>query len=246
MLVPRARLAAAERVLRHLDLGVPASACATVARQMAWESEVHALRQAALLVPARRRAHARAAVLDEGAREMVATARRSGAVLLSAHLGEFDLAAASLVRLRLRVVVPVRTVSPRIRHWYFNALRRACGHQVVAAHTNLDALVDQVVPGAVVVLMADRRPHRNHTTIDWLGAPATLSTAPMRLAVRAAVPIFAAASVRVDGRRVLCAGQPRVTQVEALDDLAAYVRQAPTQWHVPVDLSELPWSFPRE
>jgi lauroyl/myristoyl acyltransferase len=151
-----------------------------------------------------------------------------------------------LVRHHLRVVVPVRRLSPRIRYWYFSALRRACGHRTVPAHSSLDALAGQVVPGAVVVLMADRRPHHNATTLDWLGAPATLSTAPMRLAMRAAVPIFAAASVRVDGRRVLCAGEPRGSQVDALEDLATYLRLVPAQWHVPVDLSELPWSLPRE
>ena len=159
----------------------------------------HFGREAALLMggPSRiERAVSR--VVDEaglGPRLRTAVAERDGAVVVSGHLGNWELGGAAVRALGVRVT----TVVQRQR----GVLGRRLGE--LRARLELDVLdrsaaarpaLDALRSGRILALVADQHTRLGGAPIDFLGRPAWTSLAPARLCLAADVPLFFAALVR--------------------------------------------------
>jgi KDO2-lipid IV(A) lauroyltransferase len=208
-----------------------------------------------MVAPLRRRL--KATVDVEGVAHLDEALRSGrGAVLASAHIGDFELMGAWLAQsFDARVVVPVAEVRPRVRQRFFDRVRRSCGLTLVR-ETDLELrhLVSELRTGSLVVLMLDRHPGSPGLSMDVLGKPAAVSRAGCVLAKRADVAVIPiAGELRTDGRRVLHIAEPlwptedvRGRPAEALmaavwAPLEELIRARPEQWHLPADSLQLPW-----
>jgi len=183
-----------------------------------------------------------------------AEAHARGVILLSVHLGDFDLAGAWLAARRgLTPVVVSRPLLPRWREATFSGIRRRCGVVVRDANsTALASLEDDLNQGRAILAMLDRRPPGPTSTLKMLGKPAVASLAVATLAARTRAPLLPAATWRSRrGSVIAWFGAPtvalRVTEAvtamaAAAETLSTLIRDHPEQWHVPSDLRQLAWS----
>jgi KDO2-lipid IV(A) lauroyltransferase len=174
-----------------------------------------------------------------------------GVILLSVHLGDFDLGGGWLAARRaLTPVVVTRSVHPRWRDALFSLVRRRCGLLLRdAGSTRLEELELDLRQGRAVLMMLDRRPDGATEPSRILGQPAVVPCAAAALAVRSGAPLLPAATWRADdGRPVVWFGQPRSVSdhaegiaclVEASEQLGQLIRAHPEQWHVPADLDQM-------
>jgi lauroyl/myristoyl acyltransferase len=173
-----------------------------------------------------------------------------GFVLVSAHLGDFEIAGAWLKqRTGREVVAVVETLSQRVRQWFFDATRHACGIKLRRAeNTSITDLEDDLLAGRIVVLMLDRQGGAPSVPVTLFETPAEVSILPYLLSSRTGAPIIAAATItsRSGARRIylsepLTADQrPGQVMQKIAHTIDAFIRRAPQQWHVPADTSLLP------
>ena len=130
------------------------------------------------------------------ARLRVAAALRGGAVVVTGHLGNWELGAAAVRSCGIPVVAvayPQRGGAAR----HIDAMRSRMGLTVLyrgagAGRGALRALQS----GGVVALVADQHAGHGSAPVDFLGRPAWTSLGPARLSLAAGVPLFFAALVR--------------------------------------------------
>ncbi len=177
-----------------------------------------------------------------------------GAILVTPHLGDFDLAGSWLAqRSGLPVIVVVDTVSPRSRQFFFDSCRRRAGVRIRhVSETRLEDLADDLEHGSLLVLMIDRQVDGPTIEVPFFDRSASISVAPYLLARHCDVPVFAGGATRVANRpavgHLVPAFDPANEDLEAKEATATLarhleqlIRRAPAQWHIPTDLDELPW-----
>ncbi len=194
----------------------------------------------------------------DGLRHLEAASKRGGGVILvAAHIGDFDLAGSWIAEMfGTPPVVPVASVREPARQRFYDDLRRSCGFVVRRQETTrLDDLADDIDRGRIVILMLDRRVDGPSTQVDLLNRTASVSMAPHRLAALTGASLLSAVTWNVSpSSRILSFGAPtrvdastepsrdaRITLGQIAYDIEQAVRAAPHQWHVPADLTQLPW-----
>lgn len=173
-----------------------------------------------------------------------------GLILVSAHLGDFEIAGAWLAeRTGHEVVAVVETVNQRTRQLFFDATRRACGIRLRRAEeTKISDLEHDLLSGRILVLMLDRRMASPFVPATLFGLPAEVSVLPYVLSCRTGAAMMAAGTVTSgSGARQVYLGEPLVAikspqqaMQEVAHDIDALARLAPEQWHVPADPHLLP------
>lgn len=211
----------------------------------------------ALLLSARYRRRLQHAVLAHGSARL-SRARRlggGGAVIVSCHLGEMEVAGSWLAERRgCEVVAVVDEVTPRCRQLFFDSVRRACGIQLRRqGSTSLDELCGDLAAGRIVLLMLDRRCPSSIVEGSFMGRRASFSSAPWLLSTQAQVPVLAATTARAaDGGCEIRFGALTTPEESSalgperlirrlVADLELAIGAAPAQWHVPADLNQLPF-----
>jgi lauroyl/myristoyl acyltransferase len=183
--------------------------------------------------------------------------RGRGAILVSSHLGDFDLAGSWLAEhAGLPVVTVVDTVTPRVRQRFFDSCRRKSGVRLRhESETRLDDLAEDLGGGCLLVLMVDRRVRGPSVEATFFDRPASISMVPYLLARRCGAPLFVGGTTWAgDGQsagRVVEIFDPTrgdagadATMATAIQHLEVLIRSAPAQWHIPADSGELPWQQP--
>jgi lauroyl/myristoyl acyltransferase len=183
-----------------------------------------------------------------------AIGNRHGAILLSVHLGDFDVAGAWLAA--RRQVEPV-VVSPPLREWWrnylFNFVRRRTGVLVRDARvTDSGVLSCDLARGRAVLVMLDRRSPGPTSASRMLDRPAVAPGGIAGLAVRSGASMVPAATWRAeDGSLVVWFGRPLAARdhaqatsflADASQQLGGWIEAHPEQWHVPADLNQLSFS----
>lgn len=167
-----------------------------------------------------------------------------GALVLTAHTGNWDLVACALAsRTPLTVVTKRLSVSWLDRLWQGLRARRGVG--LVGEGEAARHVTSALARGELVAMMVDQAPLRRRavTTVPFLGAPAAVDLAPALLAMRARVPVIVAFMHRLpDGTQQVeisgileppeaasrqWAEQTMETVTMWLDD---FVRRHPDQW----------------
>jgi lauroyl/myristoyl acyltransferase len=203
----------------------------------------------------RRRAISRVDVVGAANLE-AARSSGCGAILLSVHLGDFDVAGAWLVECcGLTPVVVTAPLRPAWRDRLFTGVRRRCGVVVRdVEETRLDDLVADLGCGRLVLAMLDRRPHRHAaaSTARMLGRSTAAPAGMAMLAASTGSPLLPAATWRErDGRLVAWFGEPCATTDHATASahvaacaaqLGEHIRAHPEQWHIPADLRQMAWA----
>ncbi|HWT90760.1 MAG TPA: lysophospholipid acyltransferase family protein [Solirubrobacterales bacterium] len=180
----------------------------------------------------------------------------TGAILVSAHVGDFDLAASWIAEvLGRRPVVPVADLGRPVAQRFYAAARAAGGLTLTSAEaTSITELQRHLEAGRLVILTLDRRGGSNVVEIDFLGRPARVPAACFTLAQRTGAPLLSAATWSSEGQRVLSFGAAQTLSdlsgerrtMECLKkELERAIHAAPHQWHVPADPQQLSLSMPQ-
>jgi KDO2-lipid IV(A) lauroyltransferase len=171
-------------------------------------------------------------------------ARGRGALIVTAHIGNWELLCTRLARLGLKgaVVGFERTADPSGR-WLSDA-RGAHGVVTLSQNAPARAVLRVLARGEVVGLLADLEARRiSGEFLPFMGRSALTMTAPASLARAAGVPLIPVACVREGGRYRLKVDDPlhldpTLARREATLDLSArlnrvferWIRTWPDQW----------------
>jgi KDO2-lipid IV(A) lauroyltransferase len=246
--VVRIRRSTVIRQLRASFPEWPASRALDVARRLYRNLGRWAVEFLRLAGPPRTRAALVATVATEGAEaydEHVAAGK--GAIVATAHLGNWDLAACAQAAAGRKLTVLSRRLSNRGLDRLWMDRRRAFGLEIVDEDTKLETLAALVRRGGTIVLLIDQAtpPERGGVPLEFLGRPAWTTRLPALLALRTGAPIFPVfVDSGADGRHVVRVEEPLVPRegpgtiaeraaelTRALDErLERRVREAPEQW----------------
>ncbi len=166
--------------------------------------------------------------------------RGRGAILVTAHLGNWDLAGAYVARQGF----PVTAVAQR--QWgverRLRAMRARLGIDISYTSGDARALLRALRGGHMLALVADQHARRGGVRLPFLGRPAWTTLGPARLSLAAGVPLFFGGLVREGrGYRPILERietppappdeRPEVALTRAwLETLEAQVRRTPEQY----------------
>jgi KDO2-lipid IV(A) lauroyltransferase len=200
------------------------------------------------LVTTNRRVDATTLSGGEHGREHVDGLLESGFIVLTAHVGNWELAGRLLVgrsQGRPLHVVMAPEADPRVE----GLLRHGGPTRIVTLRAPADAipLVAALRRGEIVGMQGDRPlGQRGDMPVPFFGAPALFPLGPFVLARAAGVPVLPAYCVLRDDRRYTVLLQPPIhvqrdeedaALAQWVDGLAAVIARHPTQWFSFVD----PW-----
>ncbi len=173
-----------------------------------------------------------------------ALARGRGAIVVTAHLGDWELLAARLVRSGRRgAVVGFRKQNDPSAAW-FEALRARHGVRTIPQSAPPRAVLDVLARGEVVGILCDLEARRlDGEFVPFFGVPARTMTAPAALARASGAALVPARCTRERARYVLRCEAPldfdasrpraaaRTAVLERLNETyERWIRAAPDQW----------------
>jgi lauroyl/myristoyl acyltransferase len=172
-----------------------------------------------------------------------ALSRGNGMVLVSAHLGNWDLPAAVMAGRGYPVNVIVETLEPPAWNERVQAIREAIGLRAIPMETGVRELYAALRRNETVALTFDRPLEQGGVPVTYFGAETMVPAGVARLALRTGAAVVGAVGLR-RGDRVLCIVSvpfdvvttgDRQRDVQALTQtivnwLERCVRQHPSQW----------------
>jgi KDO2-lipid IV(A) lauroyltransferase len=182
--------------------------------------------------------------IDAEVEERLARAAPRGAVIATAHTGNWDLlACAAAARLPLTVVTKRLSIGVLNRFWQKARARRGV-HLIGAGGAAREAL-RALARRELVAMLIDQAPERERATVvtEFLGHPARVDLAPALVALRAGVPLACAFCRRdADGKLLVQLGSvlapparpsrrwAEQAMIDVTRELDAFVRRHPEQW----------------
>jgi Kdo2-lipid IVA lauroyltransferase/acyltransferase len=167
-----------------------------------------------------------------------------GAVLLTGHLGNWELAGAALPTLGFPTWALVGPQRNRRVDAFITRAREATGMRVLRADAGLRPILRALRANEFVAFLSDQDAGRDGVFLPFLGRPASTPLGPVRFARMAGCPMIVAYAVRqADGRclvemptpvRVRTDLPPDEAELEATGQAMAHlenvVRRHPEQW----------------
>ena len=168
--------------------------------------------------------------------------RGRGAILLTGHLGNFELLGARLGRIN-PVDFVVKPLSNTGVEALLERLRRDAGVGCISTSGGVKQVFRALRAGRWVAMLADQDARRHGVFVPFFGRPASTPEGPARIALQTGVPLLFGATHRLaDGRHQLFIDPPRWPEGPADDAavaaltawhtarLEARVREAPEHW----------------
>jgi lauroyl/myristoyl acyltransferase len=189
------------------------------------------------VVDAWRAGDASRVTIEGGERLRAALDEGHGVLLWSAHLGNWELAAAALARGGFDVAALAKAhANPGVER-FFDSRRRAAGVRVVARCPGAREARRVLRARGLLALLGDRRFGVGGRAVTFFGRTAFLPAAPLALARRTGAALVPGFVVRTAPGRYRVHLEPQLASHErALESLAAtlerYVRAHPEQWFV--------------
>ena len=172
-------------------------------------------------------------------------AEGKGALLVTGHFGNWEIAAAALAARGIRMAAIVKRMGNRLVDARLELLRRRLGVETIEMH-EAPRLVPRVLrTGGVVGIVGDQDARRSGIFVPFFGRPASTHRGPALFALRFDAPVFASAARRLPGKEaryevyghrvpVLRTGDLETDVVHLTRELAAAleaeVRRAPEQY----------------
>jgi KDO2-lipid IV(A) lauroyltransferase len=119
----------------------------------------------------------------------------SGAIIVTGHIGNWELAGAYLATAGVPVTAVVRRQRGAVDR-RFQRIRRAMGLEIVYEQEPARSLVQALRAGRTLTLVADQHAARGGVPVPFLGRPASTFRGPARLAIACQVPLFFGALLR--------------------------------------------------
>lgn len=139
-----------------------------------------------------------------------ALAKGTGIILVSAHLGNWEIGLQDLAyRLKQPIGVVVRPLTPAVLDRRLNRWRSRSGIRIIYKKNAFPAMLKTVRDGGIIALMVDMSVRKQSVPVTFFGRRARASHAAALLAARAKVTILPLFSYRgADGRLVGDIGPP--------------------------------------
>jgi len=167
-----------------------------------------------------------------------------GALLVTGHLGNWELAGATLAAHGYPTSYLIKSQANPYVDSLFNDIRRRLGIRVIRQGASVRQLVHAVRQGGFVGMVADQDAGRGGLFVEFLGPPASVFRGPAYFAYRLGCPILPGAIFRqADGMHRLTVAAPlfpdptwdEETAVRRLTEqhtraLARFIYQAPEQY----------------
>jgi len=149
-----------------------------------------------------------------------------GVVMLSAHVGNAEMAGQSFVPLNIPCFAVTEPVKPERLSRMLNSIRRSHGVEVMPVGVpSAKRIMRTLRDGGTVALMGDRDIHGPKMLLNFFGEETWMPTGPVEVALRTGAAIVPAFSSR-RGRYVIEADAEPPIEIERTDDLQADVRTA--------------------
>lgn len=185
------------------------------------------------------------AVRFEGEKHLKdALAAGKGALVLSAHLGNYDVSAAALALRGFPVMIVSKPLKARGMERFWMEERSASGLQIRLNHGSIRDILKALKDGKAVVFVLDQYASAEQVWVEFFGRPASTLPAPAVLTQRTGAPVVPVFTHRqIDGTHVVEI-QPAVPFEEHEDRdqmiehntqrytavIEAAIRQHPEQW----------------
>lgn len=168
--------------------------------------------------------------------------RGKGVILVTAHLGSFDMCAQVLVAHSVKGMVPVERLEPESLLRHVTSLRASKGLNFVpVGHGASKGIMQSLRHGEVVLLAGDRDIREDGLKSKFFGEETTMPAGAVRLAMRteaAVVPVF---NIRRGGRydvyfepaiEIVSAGNETLARnmEQVIAVMEKYIRICPEQW----------------
>lgn len=198
-----------------------------------------------LRIPSLRSDQILALVHLEGWEHVVtAAAAGNGVILVSMHLGNFDLVGQVVAARGMRLTVPVERVDPPELFEFLLRRRSSQGITLLPVEQAPRAMVHALKRGEVVGLTADRLVAGKSIVVNFFGKPALLPRGPVSLARHSGAAVLFGAGIRTHGEHFVGHIVPvpsRPLTDNVLDDELAMmtdivaimedrIRRTPDQW----------------
>lgn len=175
-----------------------------------------------------------------------ALSRRRGAIILSCHMGNWELTAAALALLGYPMrVVAADQRDPRITEMLVG-LRSSCGVVTIGKSSDLRGIFKCLEEGGALAVLLDQDAKAKGLVKDFLGLPASTPLGPVKLARRLGCPVVPCRSQRdpmnpmmhrvaffppLKGPAGEAFGEDEPGSVEACNRLlSGWIREVPDQW----------------
>jgi KDO2-lipid IV(A) lauroyltransferase len=133
----------------------------------------------------------------DGPREIFARARETGALVLTAHLGSFELLHAACAAHGFPITVVHKTLANRRVDRWLTELRQSAGTRLLRTGAAAQQILRALRCGEVVALPFDQRPRdRSRIFVPFFSLPAATSSGLARLAIASQAPVFPVVLVR--------------------------------------------------
>ncbi|HSH75552.1 MAG TPA: lysophospholipid acyltransferase family protein, partial [Longimicrobiales bacterium] len=127
-------------------------------------------------------------------------ARGGGVVLLTGHLGNWEIGGAAIAARGVPLDVVGKGMSNRGFQEDLFGLRGRLGMKVIEMGDASRRALRSLAAGRVVALLADQSAHRGGVLVPFFGRPAVTARGPALFAVRSSAPVFVAFALRTAGR----------------------------------------------
>jgi len=124
----------------------------------------------------------------------------AGVVLLTGHLGNWELGGAAIAARGVRLDVVGKGMSNRLFERDLFALREHLGMSVIEMGEAARLALRSLAEGKVVALLGDQSAHGGGALVPFFGRPAVTARGPALFAVRSGAPVFVAFALH-DGDR---------------------------------------------
>lgn len=165
-----------------------------------------------------------------------------GLILVTAHLGNFEIFARYVAARKIPLTVVARDPDDPVFGAYVQRLRTSAGYQVVHKGVSARPLLAALREGEVIGILPDQ--NSGDLFVPFFDVPAGTPTGPAQLALRTGAPVIPAFCILRpdDTYRILVrppiplpAGEDRATQIQQImqainQEIEAAVREYPEQW----------------
>ena len=168
-----------------------------------------------------------------------------GVIVVTAHLGSFDVAAQILAARSIEATALVEPLEPPRLLRHVTALRESKGLTFLPAQSGvLEVVIESLRHGGVVSLACDRDIAQDGLRSDFFGEQTTLPSAAVRIAMRTGAAVVPAFNLRRDGGRYDVYFEPAVDIIpsgnaaveknmeQVTHVMERYIRSCPEQWVV--------------
>lgn len=156
-------------------------------------------------------------------------AEGKGAILVTGHFGNWEIAAAAVASRGIPVAAIIKRLGNRLLDARLEALRARLGVESIEMHRANQEVPRFLRRGGVVGIVGDQDARRSGVFVPFLGRPASTHRGPALFSLRLDAPVYACVARRLPGGEGCYAVRGHRVAVERTGDLAADVARLTAQ-----------------